>query len=78
MQTPIGDQRIAYLWYDVGGQRVVSALRAKLLVGLNLLLGRPDAGVTILSARCGVSCDAAREALNDWLEAFVQAKGVSG
>lgn len=78
MRSPLGEERIAYLWYDVGGDFVVSALHAKLLFGFNLLRGQPDAGVTILSTRCNGGCDGAREALDNWLESYIFAKGVSG
>jgi EpsI family protein len=78
MRSRLGEERIAYLWYDVGGELVLGTLHAKLLFGINLLRGRPDAGVTILSARCNRNCDDARDVLNDWLESYVQKTGVSG
>jgi len=62
-----GEKRVLYLWYDVGGHPVVSDLEAKIIYGINVLRGRRDAGVTILSAACGQDCDSASELLRDWL-----------
>ena len=62
-----GEQRMLYLWFDVGGILTASDLEAQLLYGINVLRGRRDAGVSILSATCGQGCEDARVLLGDWL-----------
>jgi EpsI family protein len=78
LATEAGDTRLLYLWYDVNGRPMVRDLLAKLQVGTNLLLGRRDAGVRIVSTECGGDCDDARALLQDWMNAHVSADGDRG
>jgi len=70
-----GEKRILYLWYDVGGRNTVSDLEAKIFYGINVLRGRRDAGVRILSVACGQNCDDAKVLLRDWLSDHVLPNG---
>ncbi len=78
LATETGDSRLAYLWYDVDGRPMIRDLWTKLRIGLNLLLGRRDAGVRIVSAECDRNCDDARALLQDWMNAHVSADGDRG
>lgn len=70
-----GEERMLYLWYDVGGKQTASDLEAKIIYGINVLLGRYDAGVNIVSAACERNCDGARVLLQEWMDTHVTVNG---
>ena len=72
-----GDQRVLYLWYDVGGKHVVSDFEAKIHYGINVVRGQVDSGVRVASVVCGQDCGEARALLKNWLGAHVPKNGDS-
>ncbi len=70
-----GDQRVLYLWYDVGGKHLVSDFEAKIHYGINVIRGQVNSGVRLASVVCGQDCGDARALLKDWLGAHVPING---
>ena len=62
-------RRIVY-WYEIGGRRVASDLRAKLHQAKAVLTGQPEAGVVAVSAACDFECSAADERIARFVAAL--------
>jgi len=62
-------RRLLLSWYIVGGRHTHDERVAKLLEIPALFSGRRDGAVIAVSARCGTTCDDARQVLREFLEA---------
>ena len=56
IESPEGKRRVVWYWYQVGNQIEVSEARAKLIGGLQALMGDRGAGLVALSAVCADDC----------------------
>ena len=63
--------RILYYWYYVDERNLAHGLLTKLNYGFKAILGVPDTGVQVLSARCQGDCDDARQLIEAWLDVYL-------
>jgi EpsI family protein len=62
---PAGGQRIVWSWYEVRGERLLSARDVKLREALGAFGAPARSGIVALSTRCAPDCGAARARLAD-------------